>query len=224
MFGAPDYYFLACDPSSCGPATPTEDPSNAWNHGGIQSDIGHTWLGMVGPGVRRTGGAESDDSDENESRTAIEFSDHTDVRPTVLALTGLQDDYPTDGRVLIEAIDHSALPDSVRDHSGTLVRLGRLYKRINAPFGELGLTSLKVSTFALASSSGNDQTFTNLETKIAAWHKQRDSLAGQMKALLDDALHNKRISEEQARDLNALAEALLDQVHACAADVADCAL
>jgi hypothetical protein len=223
MFGAADYFFLACDPSSCGSAAPTEDPSSAWNHGGIQPDIGADWLGMVGPGVRR-GGSAGDDSGENESGTGIEFSDHTDVRPTVLALTGLQDDYATDGRVLIEALAPSALPESFSDHSATLLSLGRLYKKINAPFGELGLTSLKVSTFALASSSSNDTTYTNLENKISAWRIQRDSLAGQMKAMLDAALHNKTISEEQAQDLIKQAEALLDQVNACAADVAECAL
>jgi hypothetical protein len=210
MFGSADYYFLACD--TCGSATPTEDPSNAWNHGGIQPEIGQIWLGMVGPGVRQAGGA------------GILFSDHTDVRPTVLALTGIQDDYATDGRVLFEALDPSALPQSFSDHSSTLLNLGRLYKQINAPFGELGLTSLKVSTFALASNFPDDKTFTNLEDKIADWRTRRDSLAAKMKAIFDAALNNRPISEERAQELIGQAEALLGQVNACAADVAECAL
>jgi len=208
MFGAPDYFFLACD--ACGSATPTEDPTNAWNHGGIQPEIGQLWLGMVGPGVRQAGGA------------GIQFSDHTDVRPTVLALTGLQDDYGTDGRVLFEALDPSALRQAISDHSDTLLGLGRLYKQINAPFGELGLTSLKVSTYALASSSSDDKTFTNLEKKIADWRSQRDSLAGKMKAILDAALHNETINEERAQELIEQAKALLGQVTACAANMAEC--
>jgi hypothetical protein len=209
MFGAPDYYFLACD--TCGPTVPVEDPTNAWNHGGIQPEIGQIWLGIVGPGVRQSGGG-------------IQFSDHTDVRPTVLALTGIQDDYPTDGRVLFEALNPSALSSSLNEYSDILLSLGRLYKQINAPFGELGLTSLKVSTFALVSNSSNDETFKNLEKKIADWRNRRDSLAGKMKAILDAALHNETINEERAEELIEQANELLGEVTACATDLAECAL
>jgi hypothetical protein len=219
MFGAPDYWFV-----SFGSTAPTADPTAAWNHGGIQPEIGRDWLGMVGPGVRRSGGEESDGSGENGAGGGIEFSDQTDVRPTVLALVGLHDDYAHDGRALFEALDPSALPDSLRDHFNTLLRLGRVYKQINAPFGDLGLTSLKVSTFALASISSGDATYTKLENKIAAWRTQRNSLAGQMRAILDAALNNKTISDEQAEELIEQGEALLNQVKACAADVTECAL
>jgi hypothetical protein len=220
MFGAPDYWFV-----SFGSAAPTADPTAAWNHGGIQSDIGTLWLGMVGPGVRRnTGGEGSGGSDENGTGAAIDFSDHTDVRPTVLALVGLQDDYAHDGRVLFEALDPSALPESLRDHFDTLLSLGRIYKQINAPFGDLGLTSLKVSTFALASSSSGDATYTKLENKIATWRTQRDLLAGQMRATLDAALNNETISDDQVEKLIEQGQALLDQVKACAAAMAQCAL
>jgi hypothetical protein len=212
MFGAADYFFLACDVADCGSASPTEDPTTAWNHGGIQPEIAQSWLGMVGPGVKQgTGGN-------------VAFSDHTDVRPTVLALTGLQDDYAADGRVLFEALAPAALPESFTDHSATLLNLGRVYKQINAPFGQLGLTSLTVSTFALASNSTNDTTFTNLEEKIADWRSQRDSLAGKMKEILTDALQNEPINEQQAQELIQDAQALLSQVTACAANLAQCAM
>jgi hypothetical protein len=216
MFGAQDYWFV-----SFGSTAPTADPTAAWNHGGIQPEIGRDWLGIVGPGVRRSGGEESD---ENEAGGRIEFSDQTDVRPTVLALLGLHDDYANDGRALFEAMDSSVLPDSLRDHFNTLLRLGRVYKQINAPFGDLGLTSLRVSTFALASTSSGDATYTKLENKIAAWRTQRNSLAGQMRAILDAALNNKTISDEQAEELIEQGEALLNQVNACAAAVTECAL
>jgi hypothetical protein len=211
MFGAADYWFV---PS--GSNAPVADPTAAWNHGGIQPDIGADWLGMVGPGVRQNSGEGADGG--------IEFSDQTDIRPTVLALLGLHDDYKHDGRVLFEALDSSALPDSLRNHFGTLLSLGRVYKQINAPFGNLGLTSLKVSSFALASTSPGDATYTRLENKIAAWRTQRDSLAGQMRAILDAALNNKAIDDPQAEELIEQGEALLDQVNACAAAVAQCAL
>ena len=219
MFGAPDYWFV-----SNGSTAPTADPTAAWNHGGIQPDIATLWLGMVGPGVlRNSAGEESDGSGEKEAG-GIEFSDHTDVRPTVLALLGLHDDYKHDGRVLFEALDRSALPESLRSHFDTLLSLGRIYKRINAPFGDLGLMSLKVSTFALASSSSGDSTYTSLENKIAAWRAQRDALASQMRTILDAALNNKTISDEQAEELIERGKALLDQVNNCAIAIAQCAL
>ena len=56
-------------------------------HGGIQPEIAQTWLGIVGPGVKAGG---IDDTT---------WTDHTDVRPTMLALLGLEDDYTHDGRV-----------------------------------------------------------------------------------------------------------------------------
>jgi hypothetical protein len=226
MFGAPDYYFLACDVADCGPATPVEDPTNAWNHGGIQPDIAADWLGLVGPGVRQSGsnGQGNDDSQGNEPGSTIPFSDQTDVRPTVLALLGLQDDYPSDGRVLLEALEPSAIPHASAAGSGILVSLGQIYKQINAPFGQLGLTSLKVSTFALASGSpSNDTTYTNLENKIASWRTQRDSLAGQMKAVLDAALQGQPVNQQQAQNLIQKAQELLQQVNGCAANPAECA-
>jgi hypothetical protein len=142
----------------------------------------------------------------------------------VLALTGLQGDHTHDGRVLFEVLDSSALPESLHDHSQTLFPSGRLYKQINTPFGKLGLTSLKVSTFALASSSSNDTAYTKLEAKIAAWRSQRDSLAGRIRTILDSALESKRINEEQAEDLIEQTQALLDQVSDCATDLPECAL
>lgn len=157
---------------------------------------------MVGPGVRQnSSGKGSYGWGENEAGGGIKFSDHTDVGPTVVALVGLQDDYAHDGSVLFEALDASALPESLRDHYCTLRSLGRVYMQINAPFGDLDLTSLKVSTFALASTSSGDATYTKLENKIAAWRTQRDSLAGQMRAILDAALNHKTIRDEQAGEL-----------------------
>jgi hypothetical protein len=224
MFGNQDYFF-----TNSGPITPIfDDPvnGNAWNHGGIQTEIGTDWLGIVGPGVRKNAGQGSDGSDEGVDGAGggIQFSDQTDIRPTVLALLGLHDDYASDGRALFEALDPSALPDSLRGHFGTLLSLARVYKQINAPFGDLGLTSLKISTFALASTSSGDATYTKLENKIEAWRTQRNSLAGKMRAILEAALNNKTIRDEQAEELIKQGEALLDQVNDCAVAVADCAL
>jgi hypothetical protein len=158
------------------------DAGFAWNHGGIQPEITTTFLGLVGPGVRR-GLGDQGHADESDHAT-IEFSDHTDIRPTLLALLGLQDDYVSDGRVLFEIFDRDVLPHSLKAHSDALLELARVYKRINAPVGDLGQNSLKVSTAALASNTANDAMYTKLEGKIASWHTQRDSIANRMKSML----------------------------------------
>jgi hypothetical protein len=206
MFGPGDYYFL-----TFGQTGPYVYPFNAWNHGGIQPEIANTWLGLVGPGVSQGG-------------EYIEFSDHTDIRPTMMALLGVQDDYTHDGRVLFELLDPSALPKSLKAHHETLLQLGRAYKQINAPFGQLGLNSLVVSTAALASgTAANDAIYTTLENKITNWRTQRDSIASQMKALLEGAAFNSEsIDEVQAKQLIQSAEALLGQVAACAGNVTAC--
>jgi hypothetical protein len=83
------------------------------------------------------------------------WSDHTDIRPTLLTLVGLKDDYDSQGRVLVEDLLPSALPDGINDSGDEFAKLAAAYKRINAPVGELGLGSLKISTAALA---GDDAT------------------------------------------------------------------
>ena len=78
---------------------------------------------MVGPGVRNLG----------ITNPADFFSDHADLRPTILMLLGLEDDHQYDGRAILEMLDPNILPGSLHAHSETLLRLGQLYKQINAP-------------------------------------------------------------------------------------------
>ena len=207
MFGDPDYFFL-----SFGSNSPVVDPGFAWNHGGIQPEIGGTWLGLVGPGVK-----------QGKDETGIEFSDHVDIRPTILALLGLQDDYIHDGRVLFEALNPSALPPSLSAHSATLLQLARVYKQINAPFGPLSLNSLTVSTAALVSHSDDDKVYASLEGTIGRWHARRDAIAQQMRALLEGAaFYGQSVNEQQAKRLISQGQELLGEVASCAADLSDC--
>ena len=193
MFGDPDYFFL-----TFGSTTPTPFPTEAWNHGDFQPEIARTFIGIAGPGVKNLG------------ITSDFFSDHTDVRPTIISLVGLKDDYTHDGRVLLEALDPSGFPPTLHAHESTLLKLGQVYKQINAPFGQLGLNTLTISTHAL---EGDDPTYTALENQIQAWTSRRDSLAGQMKTMLEDAEFNgQAIDEQQAKSLISQAEALLSQV------------
>jgi hypothetical protein len=200
LFGDPDYFFV-----TSGSTTPVEGPAFAWNHGDIQPEIGRTFIGIVGPGVRNLG------------VTDAFFSDHVDVRPTILSLVGLTDDYVHDGRVLTEVMDPKVLPASLHAHNTTLTQLGQTYKQINAPFGQLAMDSLAVSTAALTSDSPGDQTYTQLESQIAGWTATRDTIASHMKTMLEDAEFNgQQIDEQDAKSLIAQAEVLLAEAHAAA--------
>jgi hypothetical protein len=188
------------------------NPAFAWNHGDIQPEIANTWLGFVGPGVRKAG---------QDSKT---WSDHADVRPTILSLLGLRDTYVHDGRALTEAIEESAQPVPLRGHTNTLSELSSLFKQINAPFGQLAQDALAVSTAALVSNTPSDARYTTLQQLIAGWVARRDTLADAIKTLLTNATFgNDKISEGDAKRLVSDARALLQEVNACATNVAHCA-
>ena len=202
MFADPNYFLFAGAPNCDSPCV-TEQPGFAWNHGDVQPEITTTWLGMVGPGVRNIGVDNSI------------WSDHTDIRPTILALLGLKDDYTHDGRVLFEDLYAWAVPQSLQAHHATLIRLAQMYKQIDACVGQLGLASLKVSTRALESgSSSDDSSYTQLESQLSSINSQRDALAAKMIALLENAAFNgQSINEQQAKQLITQGQALLDEVN-----------
>jgi len=185
----------------CGPGCVSVGPGFAWNHGDIQPEIVTTWLGLVGPGVR------------NDGTTGSVWSDHTDVRPTILSLTGLQDDYATQGRVLFEVLHEDALPVSLRQHRGTLQDLAEVYKQLNAAVGQFGMTTLIVSTRAI---EGDDSTYSSLENQLQDLGTQRDAMAGQMSAMLNAAAGGQAIDENQAKDLTTQGQAVLQQATALA--------
>jgi len=178
LFSSPDFFFTDSGAPNCpaGAALPTcsiETRDFAWNHGDFQSEITHTWLGIVGPGVRQLG------------RTSALFTDHTDIRPTIISLAHLTDDYAHDGRVVFEILDGQVLPDSLRDHQETLSRLAAAYKDINAPLGTLGRRTLTgISTQAV---KGDDATYAALEDKIQDLTDRRNAIATKMIAMLEAA-------------------------------------
>ena len=200
MFGDPDYFLFAGAPNCNSPCV-TENPGFAWNHGDVQPEIVTTWLGMVGPGV-------GDDGVDGET-----WSDHTDIRPTIMLLTGLKDDYGHDGRVLSEELAGSALPSSMRGNGNIFRKLAQSYKQINACVGQFGLGTLRMSNSALSSNDPGDATYNQLENTLANLNAQRDSLASQMIQILEDAAFNgKTIDRAQASSLIQQANQLLQQV------------
>ncbi len=213
FFGDPHFFFETTSNPKNTTTTASVGTGFAWNHGDIQPEIGRTFIGILGPGVKNLGVTEPSDF----------FTDHVDVRPTMMFLAGLKDDYKTDGRVILEVLDHNVLPSSLHAHSGTLLKLGQIYKQINAPFGELAASTLKVSTFALESDSRGDAIYTRLESLIASWTDERDELTAQIKSMLDAAEFNgEAIDEEQAREIIRKGEALLEQASDCASKPGSC--
>jgi hypothetical protein len=179
MFGNDDIFFTASGfTPSCG-ANPCVSPGFAWNHGDIQDEIGNTWVGFVGPGVQSRG---------VDSST---WTDHTNVRPTILTLLGLKDDYTQDGRVLVEALSSSATPPALRANAPTVRALGTLYEQLNAPFGDFANATLSASTKAIESGSATDDSkYTRIENRIADLTAQRNAVASQIHSMLYDAAFN----------------------------------
>jgi hypothetical protein len=179
LFANPDYFITgstACGTSTT-PATScvTQQPGFAWNHGDVQPEITTTWLGMVGPGVVPAGVDKAT------------WSDHTDVRPTMLTLLGLKDDYSHEGRALVEKFKGWAQPFAVKK-GGNFVPLAQALKQITAPVGPLGLASLHASTVALKKGNPqDDSTYTGIENQLASFTAERDSLVAQIQPLLEAA-------------------------------------
>ncbi len=209
-FGSPDYFF-----QTTGSADPTPFPGFAWNHGGIQSEIARTFTGVVGPGVANRGilGPGS-----FKGRTDSFFSDHVDLRPTMMTLLGLQDAYVHDGRVISEVLTNRAMPHAMRKYPQLLRRLGQAYKAINAPFGPLAMASLTLSTKALLSGSLiDDQEYLAAENQIQSWTQQRDSLATRMQSMLEGAaFSNQPIRPLEAARLIRASQKLIAEAQAAA--------
>jgi hypothetical protein len=212
-FADPDWFFFAtggttpttcATPDACAFIPARTNQSFAWNHGDIQDEIASTWIGMVGPGV------------EQDSTDSTVWSDHTDVRPTILSLVGLKDDYGHDGRLLSNVLSGWAVPAAVKK-SVNWHQLVDVYKQLNASFGSFAMNTLKASTRALASNDAGDSTYTSIEGQIQSLTTQRDALAAQIKGALDGATFDgQAITNTQAHSFISQANSLLSQAAALA--------
>jgi hypothetical protein len=182
-FANPDYY-VETVPSTCPPPTSTEtatsdpcvviDPEYAWNHGDVAPEINTNWVAFVGPGVTARG---------VDSTT---WADETDVRPTIMALLGLHDDYVSDGRVLISDVSRALLPATYANAAKftQLLDMENAYKQVNADVGAFGLSTLAASTKALESTSAGDVVYRTIEHDIARLGNERDALAAKISQAL----------------------------------------
>jgi hypothetical protein len=202
-FADPNYFLTDFPSSTC---LTCINPPFAWNHGDIQPEIANTWLGLVGPGIRHLG------------ESGAVWTDHTDVRPTMTAVLGLTDDYRVDGRVITQVMTGAAIPKGLSVHQDQLETLGAAYKQLTAPFGSLGMDSLRFSTAAIQTGSSSDDTaYVTAQARLADWLTRRDDIAGRISDLLTDlATGGHPVGVSKIRDLTNEANALIAEVHAAA--------
>jgi hypothetical protein len=185
LFPKPDYFF------STSGANVSINSSFAYDHGYYSPNIDVTWVAMAGPGVAHRGvdgPAPADGNQPNDPEslhTVPEASgvgtwvEEADIRPTMLYLTNLRDDYQTDGQVINAAL---ANPNSTLSQLG---ELSSLYQQINSSVGEFATNTLIADSRALASgSSTDDSRYATEQTTLAGLADHRDKVATLMKATL----------------------------------------
>ena len=116
LFAKPDYYLYNGGTSCSGPCV-SINTGFAWDHGAYAAEINTNYVGFVGPGVKNLGldgtsaadgpnsaGPDSGQRVAANSGTKGTWVDETDIRPTLIYLTGLKDDYEHDGRVISQIL------------------------------------------------------------------------------------------------------------------------
>jgi hypothetical protein len=217
MFAKPDY-FLSTGSATCSPSCVTQNTGFAWNHGDYAAEIDTNWLGIAGPGVAHLGldgspadagpnsaGPNSGQVTVPASGTTGTWMDLTDVRPTLMYLTGLKDDYEHDGRVVTQLL---ARPNEALRAPGVSA-LGACYKQLNSSVGEFGTSTLQAATAAIENTSTGDKTYIRTDQALAGLEQARDALAGKIKGELEAAAFS-----------NAPVHGAFGQVIACQAVIA----
>jgi hypothetical protein len=199
MFANPDYYLqtgpASCDPSGLGGCV-AQTGSFAWDHGDYSAEVDTNYAAFVGPGVRHLGldgpaanhgttssGANSGEVEVYQDHFPGPWVDETDIRPTIMYLTGLRDDYEHDGRVITQILSH---PNHALG-APAVTALGECYKQLNSSVGDFGAYTLNADTNALASTSSGDQEYLRTDQALRGLEVARDRLAGQIKGELEAA-------------------------------------
>jgi hypothetical protein len=195
LFAKPDYY-LQTGPATCGTSCVTQNTGYAYDHGDYAAEIDTNYAAFAGPGVKHLGldgsaanagpnsaGPNSGQETVPGEHTKGPWVDETDIRPTIMYLTGLTDDYEHDGRVITQIL---ADPNAALSASG-VTKLGECYKQINSSVGEFGTDTLEAATKAVESTSSGDEVYKATDRVLTALEQLRDRLAGRIKGELEAA-------------------------------------
>ena len=134
--------------------------------------------------------------------------DETDIRPTIMYLTGLRDDYEHDGRVITQILSD---PNHALSKHG-VTRLGECYKQLNSSVGDFGAATLTASTNAIESTSAGDSSFLSIDAALGGLETARDQLAGYIKGELEAAAFEGVSVHDVGGQLDAC-RALIHQAH-----------
>ncbi len=203
-FGDPTFFYQTgnCPANDAAAGCPVVNNAFAWNHGGDQPEVTRTWLGMVGPTIQNLG------------QTGALWTDHTDIRPTMLATLGLHSDYEQDGRALTELMTPGSIPANVFAHLAAYQDLAGAYKQLDAAVGQFGHDSEIVSTTGSESTSPGDAAAQGFDQQLQSCQTQRDALAGQIKGILGDAVFGGgAINDGQAQSMIDQADGLITNMH-----------
>jgi hypothetical protein len=213
VFAKPDYYFFNGG-TSCSGSCVTQTTGFAYDHGDYAAEIDTNYVGFVGPGVKNLGldgspanagpssaGPNSGQVTVPGSGTTGTWVDETDLRPTLLYLTGLKDDYESDGRVISEILSQ---PNAALSASG-VEQLGACYKQLDSSVGIFGTATLQASTKGIESTSSGDRVYTATERALTNLDRVRDALSGPIKSALNSAAAGQRVSGVPAKTIHCAA-------------------
>jgi hypothetical protein len=195
LFPKGDYFFSTSGPN-------VSIFSNfAYDHGYYSPNIDITWVGMVGPGVANhhidgpapADGNQSHDPEAThtvpEASTVGTWVEETDIRPTMLYLLKLTDDYLSDGHVITQAL--SSVPAAL----AATADLAAGYDQINSSVGQFATDTLIADSKALASGSASDDSAYAAEQEtLQQLAEDRDQAAAKIKQTLADAAAGKKVT------------------------------
>jgi hypothetical protein len=174
----------------------TQNTGFAWDHGDYAAEINTNYAAFAGPGVKHLGldgsaategpnsaGPNSGQTVVADSNNPGTWVDETDIRPTLIYLTGLKDDYEHDGRVITEILAH---PNQALAAPG-VAQLGACYKQLNSSVGQFGNFTLQAATAAIESSTGGDAEYQTVTAALTGLDRTRDVHAQHIKDLLEAA-------------------------------------
>ena len=101
------------------------------------------------------------------------------------------------------------MPNGLRQDREDFVELAKVYKQLNAPLGSVGRNSLKFANLAITS---DDATYGKYLRQIGDITVARDTLATQIKAVLNGTAFQKSKGEGHNDDLVESAKRLIAQV------------
>jgi hypothetical protein len=218
LFPKPDYFF------STSGTNVSINSSFAYDHGYYSPNIDNTWVAIAGKGVAVNGvdGPQPADgnqpTDPESMRTVPEASkvgtwvEEVDIRPTMLYLLSLQDDYMSDGHVITQAL--ATVPPAL----AATKDLAAGYDQIESSVGQFATDTLIADTQALVSgSSSDDSDFATEQATLRQLADDRDTAVAKIKKVLNDAAAGTAPNHGQVTSGLSLVRELLRRAEALAA-------